>query len=170
MKIKSDGKRVVSKALIPAVFTQSAIRIAMLLADTIQVLSATQARQMKEFAERAQASLARFSSAEVSYDATGLQLLDEWVDRHLRQFPNPSPNVLTVWGAFLGETFRQRLNGEWVIDKASGKSRLGILVPKGEHNALFIDVMDQVDRRTKGGIAESLAYYYTIKSIEAREE
>ena len=142
----------------------------MLLADTIQVLSATQARQMKEFAERAQVSLARFSGTEVTYNAAGLQLLDEWVDRHLRQFPNPSPNVLTVWGAFLGETFRQRLNGEWVVDKSSGKPRLGILVPKGEHDALFIDVMDQIERRTKAGITESLVYYYTIKSIEAREE
>lgn len=141
-----------------------------MITSAIQLLPATKARQMKELAERAQLSLARFAETDVAYNAIGIQLLDEWIDRHLRQFPNPSPSVLTVWAAFLGEAFRQRFHGEWAIDNATGKPRLGILTPKSHHDFIFIDIMDQVERRVKVGIAESLSFYYATKGIEIKQE
>ncbi|MBN1873461.1 MAG: hypothetical protein JXA33_04460 [Anaerolineae bacterium] len=134
----------------------------------IQFVPPKQARQLTELAERARLSLSRFAGVDVEYNAVGLQLLDEWVDRHLRQFPKPSGEIITVWGAFLGETFRRRFNGEWVVNASSGKSRLGVLCPKEEQGRVFVDVMDQMQRRIREGMSESLAFYYTIKGVEIK--
>jgi len=140
-----------------------------MIANDIQLLPSARSRQMRELAERAKTSLTRFASAEVAYNVIGIQLLDEWIDRHLRQFPKPSPNVLTVWGAFLGETFRQRFEGEWAVDKSQSRPRLGIVSPRGNHDFLFVDIMDQIERRVEAGISESLALYYTTKAVEIKE-
>jgi len=133
-----------------------------------QFLPQAQAKQMAELAERARLSLARFADVEVEFNIEGLQLLDEWIERHVRQFPRPSPNVLTLWGAFLGETFRRRFYGEWAVDTSKHKPQLGILCPKKEHGLLFINVMEQIQRRVRKGITESLALYYTEKGIEIK--
>ncbi len=132
----------------------------------IQFMSPKQARQLTELAERARLSLKRFSGTDLEYNAIGLQMLDEWIDRHVKQFPKPSKEVTMIWGAFLGETFRRRFNGEWAINKAGDVPRLGVICPRSERGLLFIDVMDQIQRRLREGMSESLAFYYTIKGVE----
>jgi len=138
--------------------------------SSLQFIPIQQARQLIELAERARLGLSRFANTEVDYNAIGLQLLDEWIDRHLRQFPKPSKKILMAWGTFLGETFRRRLNGEWGLNKAENTTRLGIICAKGESGLYFVDVMDQMQRRIRIGINESLAFYYTIKSVEIKSE
>jgi len=64
----------------------------------INFIPPQQSRQLTELAERARVSLTRFAGIEVEYNAIGLQLLDEWIDRHLKQFPEPSKEIVMVWG------------------------------------------------------------------------
>ena len=138
--------------------------------NPLQVIPTQQARQLSDLAERARSGLSRFSGNDVEYNAVGLQLLDEWIDRHLRQFPQPSKEILMAWGTFLGETFRSRFHGEWALNRAGGKTRLGIACAREEPGLFFVDVMDQMQRRIRDGMVESLAFYYTVKSIEIRTE
>ncbi len=135
----------------------------------IKFLPMAKAKQLTEMAERARLSLTRFSGVEVKYNAVGLQLLDEWIDRHLRQFPNPSSEIVMVWAAFLGEVFRQRFSGEWAIESSGRQPRLGILCPKEEQGLQFVSVMEQVQLRVKHGMSESLAFYYTITGVEIKQ-
>lgn len=137
--------------------------------ETLQFLPPTQARQLTELADRARLGLSRFTSTKVEFDAIGLQLLDEWIDRHLRQFPEPSRDIITVWGAFLGEVFRRRFHGEWAIDNSQRKPRLGVICPREQRGLLFVDVMDQIQRRIKNDMQDSLAFYYAEKGVEIRE-
>ncbi len=137
--------------------------------ETLQFLPPTQARQLTELADRARLSLSRFTSTKVEFDAVGLQLLDEWIDRHIRQFPEPSRDIITVWGAFLGEVFRRRFHGEWAIDNSQRKPRLGVICPREQRGLLFVDVMDQIQRRIKNDMQDSLAFYYAEKGVEIRE-
>jgi len=137
--------------------------------ESLRFLPPTQARQLAELADRARLSLSRFASVDVMFDAVGLQMLDEWIDRHLHQFPQPSRDIVTVWGAFLGEVFRRRFHGEWAIDASQRKPRLGVVCPRDQRGLLFIDVMEQVQRRIKHDMQESLAFYYAEKSVEIRE-
>jgi len=138
--------------------------------NALQLISSQQSRQLIELAERARLGLSRFADSDIEYNAVGLQMLDEWIDRHLRQFPRPSKEIVMAWGTFLGETFRRRFSGEWGFNQTEGKPHLGIVCPKDEMGLFFIDVMDQMQRRIKEGMNESLAFYFTIKSIEMREE
>ncbi|HQE93642.1 MAG TPA: hypothetical protein PLH19_12790 [Anaerolineae bacterium] len=135
----------------------------------LQFISPQQSRQLTELAERARLGLSRFADTTVEYNAIGLQLLDEWIDRHLRQFPRPSQEIIIAWGAFLGETFRRRFGGEWGLNNAGNRPRLGIIAPQGETGQLFVDIMDQMQRRIRDGMNESLAFYYALKGIELRE-
>lgn len=137
--------------------------------ESLQFLPPTQARQLTELADRARLSLSRFASVDVMFDAVGLQMLDEWIDRHLRQFPQPSSDIVTVWGAFLGEVFRRRFHGEWAVDTSQRKPRLGVICPRDQRGLVFVDVMGQVQRRIKHDMQESLAFYYAEKSVEIRE-
>jgi hypothetical protein len=134
--------------------------------QSVQFIPPQQSRQLTDFAERARISLARFARAEVDFNAIGLQMLDEWIDRHLKQFPHPSPEIAMIWGAFLGETFRRRFNGQWAISKSGNKAYLGVLCPKPDSGLIYVDVMRQMDKRLKIGISQSLAYYYTMKGVD----
>ncbi|MGC9399086.1 MAG: hypothetical protein ACP5HM_08110 [Anaerolineae bacterium] len=127
-----------------------------------------QVEQMELLAAQAQKSLSRFAGIEVQYNATALQLLDEWIERHLRQFSTPDKRLMMIWGAFLGEVFRRRFSGDWAIEKVQHKSRLGVLCPRDNAGLLFIPVMDQVHRRLKEGLQASLVLYYTMKGFEIR--
>ncbi len=138
--------------------------------NPLQLLPTPQARQLADLAERARLGLSRFAETEVEYNVVGLQLLDEWIDRHLKQFPRPSQEIIMAWGTFLGETFRRRFGGEWGLNTTGNKPRLGIIAPKGDTEVLFVDVMDQIQRRIKDGMNESLAFYYTLKGVEIRED
>ncbi len=134
----------------------------------IRLLSKEQSEQLHKLAERARASLSDFSGVEVEYDVIGLQMLDEWIDRHMRQFPKPTKEMATIWGAFLGEVFIERLNGAWVVAHTQGKSRLGVLCPRERRGMVFVDVMEQVRRRIREGMEASLAFFYTTKAIEIK--
>lgn len=123
---------------------------------------------MQELAKRARMSLKRFANNDIAYDAVGLQLLDEWIDRHVRQFPRPNQRIQMIWGAFLGEVFRERFNGAWALDKSQRKPRLGVLCPREPEGLLFIPVMEQVQNRIQEGMQASLAFYYTMKGIELK--
>ncbi|MGC9521250.1 MAG: hypothetical protein ACP5HG_05135 [Anaerolineae bacterium] len=132
---------------------------------SIQLLPPQRSQQLTALADRARFSLSQYAGVEVDYNAVGLQTLDEWIERHLRQFPRPSSEIRTVWGTFLGETFRRRYQGQWAIENSRGRPRLGIVCSKGK-DLVFIDVMDQVSRRIQRGMNESLAFYYTIRGVE----
>ncbi len=134
----------------------------------VKLLPQAQAQQLAKLAEQARRSLSRYAGVEVEYNAVGMQMLDEWIDRQLKQMPNPSGQIVTVWAAFFGELFRCRFNGRWVIQKSSsGQSQLGVACPKGR-TYFFINVMDQIQKRIKEGMQESLAFYYTITGMEIK--
>jgi hypothetical protein len=135
---------------------------------SIQFIPPQKSQQLIGLAERARVSLSRYAGIEVDYNAVGLQTLDEWIERHVRQFPNPSREIRTVWGAFLGETFRRRFDGQWGIDKSSRSPKLGVVCPKESEGLIFIDIMDQITRRVRDGMSESLAFYYTIQGVDIR--
>ena len=135
---------------------------------SIQLIPPQRSRQLTELADRARVSLGRYAGIDVGYNAVGLQTLDEWIDRHVRQFPDPSQEIRMVWGAFLGETIRRRYNGQWGIKNSPQRPHLGVVCPKEEEGLIFVDVMDQVNRRIRNGMNESLAFYYTIKGVEIR--
>lgn len=135
---------------------------------SIQFIPPQKSGQLTHLADRARLSLARYAGIEVDYNAVGLQTLDEWIDRHVQQFPNPSQEIRLIWGAFLGETFRRRFNGQWGIDGSSRHPRLGIVCVRDDQGLTFVDVIDQVSRRISSGMNESLAFYYTIKGVEIR--
>jgi len=124
---------------------------------------------MVEIAEQAQAGLSRFAGRAVAYDATVLQLLDEWIDHHMRLFPCPSQKMRLYWTSLLGEVFRRRHEGEWVIqEQDDGTRKLGVLCPVASGGFHVVEVSDQINRRIANGISASLAYFYTTKSIELR--
>ncbi len=133
---------------------------------SFQFVPPQQSRQLSDFAERARLSLERYSLAEVEFDAIGMQMLDEWIERHMDQFPIPSHVIKLIWGAFLGETIRRRFNGQWAINKSGNNTYLGVLCPKSNTGLVFVDVINQTDLRLKNGMSQSLAYYYTIKGVE----
>lgn len=136
-----------------------------------RLLSPDQIRYLAEMAEHARAALARFSEQEVGYTVTALQLLDEWIERHLRQFPEPSQRMRLLWVSFLGEMFRRRHGGEWVIEIEEGKAsrgELALLCPLEDGSVRKIDVSGQVGRRIAEGMSASLAYFYAMASIELR--
>lgn len=136
--------------------------------QSVRFIPPQQSRQLTDFAERARLSLERFARAEVDFNAIGLQMLDEWIERHLKQFPNPSQEITMVWGAFLGETFRRRFNGQWAVSQTGNKAFLGVLCPKSDSNLIYVDVVNQMDRRLKNGMSQSLAYYYAIKGVDIK--
>ncbi len=134
----------------------------------VQFIPPQKSRQLTDLADRAKLSISRYAGVDVDYNAVGLQTLDEWIDRHIRQFPNPSQEIETVWCAFLGETFCRRFEGQWGIDNSGTKARLGVICPRADETSVFIDVMDQIRRRIRDGMNESLAFYYTIRGVEIR--
>ncbi len=136
--------------------------------QTVQLLPPKRTEKMGELAAQARSTLSQYAGMEVSFDATGLQLLDEWIERHLRRFPAPSPAVRALWGAFLGETFRRRYGGQWAVESMGGRPKLGVVCPKGSDGLVFVDVMEQVNRRVKQGMTQSLAFYYTLKGVELK--
>ena len=135
---------------------------------SVQLVPPQQAKQLSNLSERARLSLARYAGIEIEYNAVGMQMLDEWIDRHLKQFPNPSEQIVTLWAAFFGEIFRRRFNGRWIIQHTpAGQSRLGVACPSGK-SYVFIDAMGQVKKRVQRGMQESLAFYYTITGMEIK--
>ncbi len=127
--------------------------------ENVEFLKPDQARYLVETAERARVELGRWAGQRVNYDATALQLLDEWIEHVVRSTPTPSPSMRVLWTAFLGEVFRRRYQGEWVVRKDDGKS-LGVLCPKKAGGLHVVEVARQVQRRIRNGFADSLALFY----------
>lgn len=136
-----------------------------MMAEAVEFLIPERTRYLAETAERARAGLSRFVGYEVDYDAIALQLLDEWIDRHLQQFPNPSPGMCLLWISFLGEMFRRHHWGEWIAQDGERKG-LAVLCPTESGGLYTVDVSGQIDRRVAHGISASLVYFYTITCIE----
>lgn len=135
--------------------------------EKIALLSAPRARYMVDLAGQAQVELGRFAGHPVAYDATVVQLLDEWIEQHLRQSPRPSQQMRLYWMSFLGELFRRRHGGEWALQETEGGARVlsvVCLTPDGDSHA--VEISSQIERRVAEGMAASVAYYYVTKSIE----
>ena len=130
--------------------------------ESIEFLTPKQVRSLVEMAERAQEELSRVVGYAVAYDSTTMQLLDEWIDRHLRQFSDPSQKVRLLWACFLGEMFRRRHGGEWVFQRHDEGKRLAVLCPTARGGRRAVDVSGQIDRRITHGISESLTYFYLV--------
>ena len=142
------------------------------MGNSFSFLSAEQITTMAHMAEQARSGLSRYVGDEVGYDATGLQLLDEWIERHLRQFPIPSQRIRLLWVSFLGEVFRRSYGGEWARKSEQGQSKqsLIILCPLRGTKVYPIDVSEQVGKRIAQCISASLTYFYTMTSIEIRAQ
>ena len=65
--------------------------------ESVELLTPKQLRYLVEMAEQAQEELSHIVGYEVVYDSTTMQLLDEWIDRHLRQSPDPSQKMRLLW-------------------------------------------------------------------------
>ena len=141
-----------------------------MMAEVAKFLAPEQAHYLAEMAERARAGLSRFVGYEVDYETTALQLLDEWIDRHLRQFPNTSQGMCSLWISFLGEMFHRRHGGEWVFQERDKGKGLAVLCPTEGGGLYTVDVSGQVNRRIAHGISASLAYFYTITCIKLKAE
>ncbi|MDY6877022.1 MAG: hypothetical protein SWK90_12575 [Chloroflexota bacterium] len=138
------------------------------MTKAVRSLAPEQAHYLAEMAERARAGLSRFVGYEVDYNATALQLLDEWIDRHLRQLPNPSPGMCSLWIGFLGEMFRRHHRGEWVFQEQDKGKGLAVLCPTESGGLYTVDVSGQISRRIAHGISASLVYFYTVTCIELK--
>lgn len=137
--------------------------------ESVRFLAPEQIRHLVEMAEQARTALSRFAGYEVVYTSVGLQLLDEWIDRYLRQFPDPSQGMRLLWIGFLGEMFRRHHGGEWVFQERAKGGGLVVLCPT-EAGVYTVDVSGQVGRRIAHGMSASLAYFYAITSIELKAE
>ena len=138
-----------------------------MMAET-KFLIPERARHLAEMAERARAGLSRFVGYEVDYKTTALQFLDEWIDRHLRQFPSPSQGKRLLWVSFLGEMFRRHHWGEWIIQDRGERKGLAVLCPMESGGLYTVNVSDQIDRRIAHGMSASLAYSYTVTCIKLK--
>ncbi len=129
------------------------------MTNRVDFLSAEQARQLVEVAERARDEIARFAEQNVEYNAPALQLLDEWIDRT----PNPGASLRVLWTAFLGEMFRRRHGGEWITYEDDGK-KLAVLCPTDTGGVTRVEVAAQVTQRINNGMVDSLALFYLMES------
>ncbi len=136
----------------------------------MKFLAPEQIRHLVEMAEQARVALSQYVGYEVVYDSVGVQLLDEWVDRHLRQFQHPSQKMRLLWVSFLGEMFRRHHSGEWVLQERDKGGELALLCPKEGGGLYTVDVSDRVSRRIAHGMSASLVYFYIVTSIELKAE
>lgn len=140
-------------------------------ADQVQLLTPEKTRHLIEMAERARAYLSQLSGQELSYDATALQQLDEWIERVRRGTPAPPSELRVLWVVLLGEVFRRRHNGEWATIKRD-KEHLAVLCPTEGGQLHAVEVAQQVHRRIVNGFTDSLAFFYLQQSVllHQREE
>lgn len=127
-------------------------------------LSKQQASDLVAMAERARRDLSRFSGQEVTFGAGLVQLLDEWIEDYLEVAPNPSVSIRLLWTSLLGEMFRRRHQGWWVLRDG----RLVIVCPTDREGWHLVPVRAQVDRRIDCGMSESLTYFYNATRIELK--
>lgn len=134
----------------------------------VRFLGAEQSRYLVEMAERARVRLSHFAGYEVGYDAPALQLLDEWIERVMEEQSQPSQEYRILWIALLGETFRRRFEGEWVMKEGNGQA-LAVLCPAVMGGLHIVEIARQIQRRIKGGFKNSLSMFYLQESIQLRQ-
>ena len=132
--------------------------------ESLTLLSRERVRDLAAMAGQATRDLSRFSGREVGFDVGILPLLDEWIDDHLEERPSPPPSVRLLWTSLLGEVFRQRHEGWWALQEG----KLVIVCRTEEGDWHLVRVREQVDRRVKAGMSQSLTYFYNTTRIELR--
>jgi hypothetical protein len=75
---------------------------------------------------------------------------------------------MVLWIAFLGETFRRRFEGEWVVHEGA-KGSLAVLCPAFDGGLRTVDVARQVRQRVGRGFSDSLALFYVQESIQLKQ-
>jgi hypothetical protein len=130
----------------------------------MKFLSRDQAKDLGALAEQARQGLIRFARRDVSYDVEAMQLLDEWIDDILEQWPDPPEGTRLLWTSILGEMFRRRHRGWWAMQDG----RLVVVCPTSLGQRHPVPVEEQVERRITFGISESLTYFYNITRIELK--
>jgi hypothetical protein len=136
-------------------------------ANVTRSLSPERSLYLRQAAAQALEMLQRFSSADVGFGPTALQLLDEWIERTERKGPlSPSARVLVI--AFLGHTFIHAHGGYWVAEFQAERRNLGVVCPiAGQEDQLrFINIVEKVNRRLARGIRDSLAFFYLTASVD----
>ena len=137
--------------------------------ESVGCLTSDQARYLVEVAEEARMGLSHFVGYEVDYDSTALLLLDEWIDRHLHHSPNPSQATYLLWTSFLGEVFRHRHAGKWIMQERDGKKGGLAVICLTEDGGLYtVDVSDLVSHRIIYGMSASLSLFYVTTAIELK--
>jgi hypothetical protein len=124
---------------------------------------------LRQAAAQALEMLRRFSSDDVGFGPTALQVLDEWIDRIARRGPlSPTARILVI--AFTGHTFIHAYGGYWVTEIQGEKQNLGVVCPiAGQEDRLrFINIVERVNRRLAFGVRDSLAFFFLTTSVDLR--
>jgi len=139
------------------------------MTESVGCLTSDQAHYLAKVAEDARVGLSHFVGYEVDYDSTALLLLDEWIDRRLHHSPNPSQATYLLWTSFLGEVFRHRHKGKWIMQERDGKKGgLAVVCPTEDGGLYTVDVSDLVSHRIIHGMSASLSLFYVTTAIELK--
>ena len=137
------------------------------MVEPLRYVTPQQAEEMARMAEEARAALSRLAGSEVGYDATALQLLDEWIENTVQRTPAPSYRTRLTWASFLGEVLRRQYDGRWCIVAPEGQgSTPALRCSTAEGNLATIDVLGEIERRLARGIASPLALRVIALRIE----
>ena len=107
--------------------------------ESFEVLGPDQVQYLEETAEKARQGLCRFADHDVAYGSGAIELLDEWIERHLEQSPEPSDQLRLTWTSLLGEVIRQRFDGRWILQRGDPRGsdlRAGLPRLLGDGQAL----------------------------------
>ncbi len=132
--------------------------------QSVTLLSEEQVQDLAALSERAREDLSRFARQEIAFDVEAVQLLDEWIEAHLRDTSDLSLQTRLLWTSLLGEMFRRRHEGWWAL--RDGK--LVIVCPIEGGDWRLVAVREQIDRRIEAGMSESLTYFYNVTRIELK--
>jgi hypothetical protein len=139
--------------------------------QSVRFLTSEQVGDLERIAEQVRVALSHLAEEAVGYDVTALQLLDEWIERYVRQQPEPTYRVRLAWASFLGQILCTRHQGRWVIQKEINRSdTLAVTCPAADGTFRTVDVVEEVDRRIGEGIAASLTVLYTTVGILLRAD
>ena len=136
--------------------------------DSFEVLGHDQVRYLEETAEKARESLSLFAGQDVAYGSGAVELLDEWIERHLEQSPDPPKGLRLTWISFLGEVFRRRFGGRWILQRAYDDRSLAVQCESDRGQPHTVDVSGQIGRRISEGMAASLTYFHAATGIELK--
>ncbi|TET50317.1 MAG: hypothetical protein E3J64_08380 [Anaerolineales bacterium] len=134
--------------------------------ESFEILGPDQVRYLEETAEKAREALSRFADCDVAYGSGAVELLDEWIERHLERSPDPSAELRLTWTSLLGEVIRRRFGGRWILQRARDDRTLAVQCESDGGYPRTIDLSGQLSRRIADGMSASLAYFYAATGIE----